>query len=1030
MDFNTTVFETLTACLDPNPNIRLEAELKLKNFTLNPEYALTLVNIATAKELPFAQRQMAAITLKSLVGTHWSPKDEKFVGPIIPDTTKTAVREKLLVGLSDELNKIRVAIAYAISRIAQHDWPESWPHLFDSLLENLRSGDSKQVHGAMHVLSEFIRNDITDQQFPIVAPVLFPELFKIFNEEKLYSPQTRARAVAIMRDFVEMLNTVKEEHPDAAQFYLGPVLDDWMTNMLLFLKSSPSTEFGDYGLRLEVLNLVCKLLETFPKMVSKYVTEYIPVVWAHITSLSSRYVEEVVNDGDGEFAEEHSDGESFGMENFLYILFEFFNLLASKKPFKPLFTTNLKKNEKINIKIPEGHNQQKFIEEIIYYCLIYMEMTQEQMDLWISDVNQYVQDEHEETYSFNVRISAQELIVDCLALFYPFETVNALISATNRHFQDGINARSAGNPNWWKIHETCLLAIGRCSSIITDGVEQNQIQFDLGGLFNHVILEDISYSDLPFLQGRTLWFVSQFAKSLPNELASQYITAAVNALQPNQPFPVKISAVKALKSFCTYLENEKLQPFQSAILENMAPMVNDASDDILFLILETFTEIIMINPEITAQYEPIIIPVIINVWVKNCDDPLMCSFVTDLFEILAPNPGYVESLQTKVVPVVMQSLLETDKETFSGVATSCVELITVLIRKSCISPLPPLYIEQIFPNLMNLISNTDDHSVLQTGQDYLKYMVQKALPQLIAWVDPNTGKNGVVLIVEFIAKMLDPSQSDNASIFLGDLINKLILKGGNDIAQILPDLLTAITRRVAISRNTIFIQSMICVFSQLIQSQMETVISFLTQLNIDGKSGLDIILGAWCEHSDSFQGVYNTKLCTIALSKLFTSGDQNLQYIMVQGDLIMSENKGMMTRSKGKTAQQYNQLPFYVKAVKLLANEYQRSLQEEESYVEGYDEEEDTWEESVGEDGDFKYLSEIVDYGYVEDDGGYEEEDEDIKNDPIYKIKINEYLQNFFKKCASENTNNFMGICEQYLNENEKKIIQGALNAN
>jgi len=47
----------------------------------------------------------------------------------------------------------------------------------------------------------------------------------------------------------------------------------------------------------------------------------------------------------------------------------------------------------------------------------------------------------------------------------------------------------------------------------------------------------------------------------------------------------------------------------------------------------------------------------------------MSSFVTDLFEILAPNPGYVEPLQTKVIPVVMQSLLETEKETFSGVAT-------------------------------------------------------------------------------------------------------------------------------------------------------------------------------------------------------------------------------------------------------------------------------------------------------------------------------------------------------------------------
>jgi len=460
----------------------------------------------------------------------------------------------------------------------------------------------------------------------------------------------------------------------------------------------------------------------------------------------------------------------------------------------------------------------------------------------------------------------------------------------------------------------------------------------------------------------------------------------------------------------------------------MAPMINDATDDILFLILETFTDVIMINPETTAQYEPIIIPIIINVWVKNCDDPLMCSFVTDLFEILAPNPGFVEPLQSKVIPVVMQSLSETDKETFSGVATSCIELITVLIRKSCVNPLPQLYIDQIFPTLMHLLSTTDDQSVLQTGQDYLKYMVQKALPQLIAWVDPNTQKNGVVLIVEFIAKMLDPSQSDNASIFLGDLINKLILKGGNDIAQILPDLLTAITRRVEISKNTIFIQSMICVFAQLIQTQMETVISFLSSLNINNKSGLEIILGAWCEHYDSFQGIYKTKLCTIALSKLFTSGDQNLQYIMVQGDLIMSENKGIMTRSKSKTAKQYNQLPFYVKTIKLLANEYKRSLQEEESYIEGFDEEDDTWEDSVAEEGDFKYLSDIVDYGYIEDDGGYEEEDEDIKNDPIYQIKMNEYLQNFFKKCASENTNNFMGICEQYLNESEKKIIQDSLN--
>ena len=53
--------------------------------------------------------------------------------------------------------------------------------------------------------------------------------------------------------------------------------------------------------------------------------------------------------------------------------------------------------------------------------------------------------------------------------------------------------------------------------------------------------------EYPFLQGRAFIFASEFARSLPSEMAGQYVAAAVYALQsPDSSTPVKISALRAL----------------------------------------------------------------------------------------------------------------------------------------------------------------------------------------------------------------------------------------------------------------------------------------------------------------------------------------------------------------------------------------------------------------------------------------------------------------------------------------------------
>jgi hypothetical protein len=67
-------------------------------------------------------------------------------------------------------------------------------------------------------------------------------------------------------------------------------------------------------------------------------------------------------------------------------------------------------------------------------------------------------------------------------------------------------------------------------------------------LFDEVIPNLLNSSETPFLQGRAFVFASQFASLLSPQLAGQYLSAAVSALEaPDVPVPVKISAVKTIK---------------------------------------------------------------------------------------------------------------------------------------------------------------------------------------------------------------------------------------------------------------------------------------------------------------------------------------------------------------------------------------------------------------------------------------------------------------------------------------------------
>ena len=114
---------------------------------------------------------------------------------------------------------------------------------------------------------EFVNKDITHVQLPLVAPVLFPELLRILMSEQLYSHATRSRCASIFRNAVEMLYTIKEEHPEAVKTYLTPIIGQWNEAFVIILNKSTTdsleVEVGEWGLKTEILK-VCTCLLFFP----------------------------------------------------------------------------------------------------------------------------------------------------------------------------------------------------------------------------------------------------------------------------------------------------------------------------------------------------------------------------------------------------------------------------------------------------------------------------------------------------------------------------------------------------------------------------------------------------------------------------------------------------------------------------------------------------------------------------------------------------------------------------------------------
>jgi hypothetical protein len=134
-----------------------------------------------------------------------------------------------------------------------------------------------------------------------------------------------------------------------------------------------------------------------PKFISPLLPQLFEPVWMDLLDLRSRYINEFVTDGgeaNGSFQD--SDGDIIGFESLLYAQFEFIVAASRKKSMKAIFLGQ------------DGNAD--FLKEMLWVTMSYMQMTEEQVEMWLTDANQFVADEEDDTYTYNVRVAAVDLL--------------------------------------------------------------------------------------------------------------------------------------------------------------------------------------------------------------------------------------------------------------------------------------------------------------------------------------------------------------------------------------------------------------------------------------------------------------------------------------------------------------------------------------------------------------------------------------------------------------------------------------------
>ncbi|KAJ7556791.1 hypothetical protein O6H91_05G098700 [Diphasiastrum complanatum] len=1010
------LLQCLSGTLDANQEIRIAAENALKQASIEQGYGVELARVIVNKELPVGFRQLAGVLLKQYVKQHWQ-EGENYTPPTVPFVDKAAIRSLLLSALDDPCGKVRTAVGMAVASIAAWDWPEEWPDLLGYLLESI-SGQSNlnRMRGALRCLSLFA-GDVDDAHMPSLVPVLFPSLYAIVSSEKAFEPAMRRRALMILHSCVATLGVMSGAYQSEMRALMKPMLKAWMEQFAMILSSPvPLENSDDWGMRMEALKCLTQIVQNFPKITFDEFPVVLFPLWQTFVSGLSVYERSLVQGSQEAFSSlADSDGNDQSTEALMIQLLEFLLVLISSPRFS---------------KVLEKH-----VGELVYYMIGYMQMTEEQVQAWSSDPNQYISDEDDMTY--NCRVSGIILLEELVEMYDL--GLQYIMDATQRRMTEADEAKLVGKRDWWKLREAAILALGTVSDSFLSAKVKGSTSLNVELFLDKLLVEDLAAGgDCPFLHGRALWAVAKFSPAVKEEKFEQFLLPAIVGLGKDAPSPIKVGACRALTQLFPRVNSAILRPHLGQIYGALGMLLHEASEEILHLVLETLQATIEADETVSASLESTITSAILSIWAHYVSDPFISLDAMDVLETLKNVPGCWKPVSSRVL-IFITPILANPHNQPTGSVAGALDMLAMLLKHAPLEVVQPAH-DMCFKSVIDITTQSEDHSELQNATECLTAFVNSGRESLLTWSgDPS---HTMKMLLEAASRLLDPGIESSASLFVGNFITELVQQFSSHMAPFLRDLVMALVARMQTAQMPGLTMSIILVFARLVHMSAPNIgqlIDLMAMLPADGyKNVLEYVMSEWTKHQGDIQGAYRLKVSTAALSLLLASGHSKLAQISVQGHLIQSSTGGILTRSRAKVSpNQWTRIPLPCKIFSLLADAL-LEMQEQSGPAAEVDEdweedgsdddpqEENHLEEKLVKSSVFLPLEQFGGFMNESDEENEYQEDPSQATDPLNQINLSTYLVEFFKNLAQQSLTAFEELAKES-SDREKMAVKAAL---
>lgn len=970
--------------------------------------------------------------------------------------------------------------ASVMSIMAAWDWPEKWPGLVENLTACLSSDDMNLVHGAMKTLDMFASGqNLTDVHIPLLVEIVFPQLQRIFGEQQ-YPERIRMRAIRILCSIITWLGTIKAEYPKPIAAAIKPTLPLWY-ELFHYELSKPDTFGSGHGSKTGVLQVIYQLLAHFPeylqlKIVSSDGTSSTAVslllepLWQSLQSAVDIWERTSVYGTELDESGYDSDaGDEISFKNYLCMLVEVFTVLDEKRKFQPLLTPG--------------------IVQLFYIVIRLVQLSDVQSQLFTDDPSQFLIDEDEENLlNFSLRGQASRLL-QILAVSLEGHGIEAMGSAVHTHLEElsAMEAIISGNAPlptetyesmeslsaiYHRRREALLFGVGTAlKSWSMDATELggassvSDVPFDVDGIIK-LLLADCESNDL-ILRGRALWCASIALRMLPDsvviaeseerpessdETTAFLVRTATTALQtPEAPLPFLLQAATCLTQLSCLLDEATLKETISVALPLLASLAPELTEASLGNVLSTIERWIELDAESTVNSAGLVLDYVLQSWSLNAKDPYVPALISCIVGRLSAIPQALPVTQQKVGDVVRDVFADPASRD-NGLVEACTEVLGHLFMDAP-WPLPPLFTDDLIPQLFSLMLHTNDNAMLQVGCTTLVALVRCAKENLanfnisISTADHSSQEpvNSLEALLMVIDRVLNaPELDDHSALFVGPLISKLIDNCGSVLgSDRVNNLLQMVVLRLERVELNSLIQDLLLIFALLMRQDLDLVLQFLTSFNMPstGEPALHYVLSFWTKTFEDRRGNYQLKVSVLALSSIF--GHPALTDVVVPADAAIEdalaskeEAIGYRTRSRQKINPAIPRTePLNTRIFRLLIREHMWLLEENDAPADMGSDDDDFGAmdpNEIEDSGPFADANDFDDYltgtvsldRLLQNNMGLDDEetDPDILNDPAYSLDLTQYIYDWMKDLATKQVDLF-DYCVSQLSSREKNHL-------